>query len=43
MKNDVKFIRVFDVKNFFNLFKREQRYYEAKLLDNKLSKEKIIL
>jgi len=41
--NNIKFVRVFDVRNFFNLFKREQKYYEAKFINDNLVKEKLIL
>lgn len=43
LKKDVKVLQVFDIKNFFNLFKREQVYYEAKYKNKKLVKEKIVL
>ncbi len=42
-KKDVKVLQVFDIKNFFNLFKREQVYYEAKYKNKKLVKEKFVL
>ena len=42
-KNGYKTIRIFDVKNFFNLFKKEQVYYEAVLKDDLLVKEKITI
>ena len=42
-KKDVKVLQVFDVKNFFNLFKREQVYYEVKYKNDKMIKEKVVL
>jgi hypothetical protein len=43
LKNNVKLLQVFDVKNFFNLFKREQVYYETKSVNNEITKEKMVL
>ncbi len=42
-KKDIKVLQVFDIMNFFNLFKREQVYYEARYKKGKLIKEKIVL